>query len=128
MGAPLLRITPNSSVSKYVGDSSKLLTAYFEVAWKLRRAVIVVDECNAMFKAKKPTDAGGLHMSTSQFNTLLDRNFKVQREGRNRTIVICTANQHTSIDQAVFSRMEEVPMLPPQSAEERTCILKVRNC
>lgn len=56
LGRPLLALTPSSLLRKYVGDTSQLLRAAFSLAAKLGPCVLLVDEMDALFRARADGD------------------------------------------------------------------------
>ena len=115
---------PNAILNKYVGESPKILAAFFRVAWKLPRAVLILDEVDLIFwTTTREQDGAGMQTLISQFISLLDDTLKTHPE----TIVIATSNQPRHLDPRITSRMELLEVKAPGSVEERAQIIKVWN-
>lgn len=58
LNCPILSLSPSSVQRKYYGESTQTLRAFFNVATKLSRCAIVIDEIDALFSTRRDDDHG----------------------------------------------------------------------
>ena len=123
--ATFLAISSSALTSKWVGESSKLVKAMFEVARKRAPAVIFIDEIDSVLSAR--TD--GEHNASRQLKT----EFLVQFDGvRNKesseetphVLIIGATNRPWELDEAVRRRMAKRIFIPMPSPIARGTLLQ----
>ncbi len=92
--AAFFSVDPSQIKNKYVGESERNMRALFEAAWREPRAVIFLDECDALLGRK-----GNQQISTvTQFLQLADG----IRESENCLLILAATNRPWAIDPAVL--------------------------
>lgn len=117
--ATLVEINTNSLLSKYFGESGKLIGTAFENIFAMAQdpntlICVVMDEVETIASSRERSTSGsecgdGLR-ATNQLLTALDR----LRQKPN-VIVLCTSNLITAIDQAFLDRVDIKQMIPSPS-------------
>lgn len=115
-GAKFFNISASSLMSKWVGESEKLVRALFGVARHLQPAVIFIDEIDSMLTARSESDA--------ESSRRLKTEFLVQMDGAassrdDRVLVIGASNRPQELDQACRRRMAKRLYIPLPDARAR---------
>ncbi|NPA70586.1 MAG: ATP-binding protein [Crenarchaeota archaeon] len=108
-------------LSKYVGESPKILSAIFRLARERAPSVIFFDEIDAIAQSRDIDD----HPVTGLLQTLLTEldGFE-SKQDRGLIIVIAATNKPWLLDEAVLSRFEIKLYIPPPSRDVRIRMMK----
>jgi len=121
--ATFINVSVDRVLSRYVGDSPRMVSAIFRVAYRRAPSVIFFDEVEALTARREGREVAAGVVQT--FLTELD-GFKSKALGR-PVIVIAATNKPWMLDEAILSRFEKrvyVP-LPDRRARERIFELEI---
>ncbi|KAF2764477.1 P-loop containing nucleoside triphosphate hydrolase protein [Teratosphaeria nubilosa] len=117
----LVEINTNAMLSKYFGESGKLISTTFERVITMAQdkgafVCVIMDEVETIAGSREKSTSGsecadGLR-ATNQLLTVLDRLRRMPN-----VIVLCTSNLIGSIDQAFLDRVDIKQMIPCPSPE-----------
>lgn len=120
---PLVYVPVESVMSKWYGESEKILSKIFDACEKLGEAIIFIDEIDSLATAR----SGDMHEATRRVLSVLLR--KIEGfENKDRTIVIGATNRKQDLDEALLSRFDVSISFRLPSDEERSQILAVYAC
>ena len=119
-GMTFLAVSVADLVSKWVGESEKLIRSLFETARQNRPAIVFIDEIDSM--VSKREDSG-----SSEASSRMKTEFLVQMDGVNvdnrGVLVVAATNLPWAIDMAVRRRFEKRIYVPLPDAEARKSLL-----
>ena len=122
-GAKFFNISASSLMSKWVGESEKLVRALFGVARALQPAVIFIDEIDSMLSARSDSDAESSRRVKTEFLVQMDG---ASSSREDRVLVIGASNRPQELDQACRRRMPKRLYIPlPDEAARRTLVLRL---
>ncbi len=117
LGVDLQRIDLPSIVSKYIGESEKLLSKLFDAA-EYGGCILLFDEADAIFgKRSEVKDANDRYAN-------LEVSYLLQRMEAFRGLVILTTNQESNMDSAFMRRLRFVVQYPTPDADARVLLWK----
>lgn len=101
---PLMKLDLSAVLSKWLGETEKLLAQVFDVA-EIAGAVLVLDEAEALFRQRDTgqSGAGALATGVAYLLTRLDRYSGV---------LVATTNRIRDMDEAFFRRFDDFVVLP----------------
>jgi len=104
LGRPLIKLDLSSVLSKWLGETEKLLAQVFDVA-EVAGAVLVLDEAEALFRQRDTgqSGAGALATGVAYLLTRLDK-----FDG----VLVATTNRIRDMDEAFFRRFDDFIVLP----------------
>jgi hypothetical protein len=104
LGRPLMKLDLSAVLSKWLGETEKLLAQVFDVA-EIAGAVLVLDEAEALFRQRDTgqSGAGALATGVAYLLTRLDRYSGV---------LVATTNRIRDMDEAFFRRFDDFVVLP----------------
>ncbi|RMX75392.1 hypothetical protein D0869_11663 [Hortaea werneckii] len=114
--ATLVEVNTNSMLSKYFGESGKLIGAMFERVHTMAQdpaalVCVIIDEIETIAGSRERSTTGGECndglRATNQLLTALDRLRFLPN-----VIVLCTSNLTTAIDQAFLDRVDIKQLIP----------------
>ncbi|KAI7492558.1 hypothetical protein KC357_g1209 [Hortaea werneckii] len=114
--ATLVEVNTNSMLSKYFGESGKLIGAMFEKVHAMAQdpaalICVIIDEIETIAGSRERSTTGGECndglRATNQLLTALDRLRFLPN-----VIVLCTSNLTTAIDQAFLDRVDIKQLIP----------------
>ena len=121
--ATFFSVSSSDLVSKYVGESARLIKALFEMARAEKQAVIFIDEIDALASSR----GGGEESDASR---QIKTEFLVQMQGVGKTggnvLVLGATNYPESLDSAIRRRFEKRIEVSLPDAAARANIIK--NC
>lgn len=102
LGMPLYSVTASSLLSKWVGTSSKILASVYEQARnENRRAIVLIDDCEALSSARSEDNPSG----NSIIATFLDELDGISaKTAKNQPLTIFTSNLPELIDGGILDR------------------------
>jgi len=112
LGLDLYQVDLSQTVSKYIGETEKNLSALFDAA-EAGHAVLLFDEADSMFAKRTEVK------SSNDRYANLEVNFLLQRMESFTGISILTTNLEASIDEAFKRRLSFRIAFPLPEAEER---------
>ncbi|ESU42515.1 Putative AAA family protein [Giardia duodenalis] len=118
--ATFFSISSSDLVSKYVGESARLIKALFEMARAEKQAVIFIDEIDALASSR----GGGEESDASR---QIKTEFLVQMQGVGKTggnvLVLGATNYPESLDSAIRRRFEKrIEIVLPDAAARKNII------
>jgi SpoVK/Ycf46/Vps4 family AAA+-type ATPase len=123
-GTAFFNVKVSSILSKWVGDSSKIVTRLYEKAREMSPSVIFFDEFESLSPERDESTAGHERRLLSTILAELDG---LAEKGRSDIFVLTIAatNRPWDIDRAVLSRFEKKILIPLPDRESRTAILRI---
>lgn len=118
-------ISASTLVSKWMGESEKLVRTLFEMAKQLQPSVIFIDEVDSMLSARK---SEGEHEASRRLKT----EFLVQFDGigvnadKERVLVVAASNRPQELDEAArrrFTKRIYIPLPEAQTRQKLLCTL-----
>ena len=127
LSATFFSVKASQIVSKWVGESGRLISTLYRLARKFTRdgkpSIIFIDEFDALCKTR--SDEGQLHHQQMLAAILSEIDGFAQKGRRNMVLTIGATNRPWDLDAAVLSRFERRMMIPlPDDAarQEIFCI------
>ena len=119
-GSTFYSLSSSDLISKFVGESEKLIKTLFELARKEEAAIIFLDEIDSLVSARSENE----NESTKRVKT----EFLVQMDGAGheggRVLVLGATNIPWNLDQAMLRRFEKRIYIDLPDLEARTFLLK----
>lgn len=116
---PLVKLDLSSVLSKWLGETEKLLGQVFDVA-EASRSVLVLDEAEALLRQRDSGKGGGgmgaLSTGVAYLLTRLDSYTGV---------LVATTNRTKDLDEAFFRRFDDFVVLPIPDGEARLTLWKL---
>jgi len=111
---PLMKLDLSSVLSKWLGETEKLLAQVFDVA-EISSAVLVLDEAEALFRQRDAgqSGTGALATGVAYLLTRLDR-----FDG----VLVATTNRIRDMDEAFFRRFDDFVVLPIPDTDTREAL------
>ena len=111
---PLMKLDLSSVLSKWLGETEKLLAQVFDVA-EVSNAVLVLDEAEALFRQRDAgqSGTGALATGVAYLLTRLDR-----FDG----VLVATTNRIRDMDEAFFRRFDDFVVLPIPDTDTRASL------
>ncbi|MBD3406768.1 MAG: AAA family ATPase [Candidatus Lokiarchaeota archaeon] len=122
VNATFFNVSAANIVSKWLGESERLIMTLFDLARKNQPAIIFMDELDSVGVARSGDDVGGERRLKTQLLTELQGLSSKQDE---RITVIGATNLPWEIDFALRSRFEKRIHVPLPNKEARTEIFKI---
>jgi|TARA_B110000091_G_scaffold50038_1_gene55118 katanin p60 ATPase-containing subunit A1 len=112
-----------SLVSKYRGDSEKLVKTLFAVARHWSPSVVFIDEIDALVKARGgPTEHEGSRRLKTEFLTQMDG---ITSSSGGNVVVLATTNKPWDLDEALLRRLEKRIHVPLPNEEARMLLFQM---
>ncbi|XAR52169.1 Adenosinetriphosphatase [Bertholletia excelsa] len=121
-GAVFINVRISNLMSKWFGDSQKLVAAVFSLAYKLQPAIIFIDEVDSFLGQHRATENEALANMKTEFMALWD-GFTTDQNAR--VIVLAATNRPSELDEAILRRLPQVFEIGMPDHMERVQILKV---
>ncbi len=121
LGARFFYVSVDRILSRYVGDSPRMLAAVFRVARRKAPAIIFFDEVEVLARRR-----GGDEPATGVVQTFLTELEGASR-GREPVIVIAATNRPWDLDEAIVSRFQKRIYVPLPDKEARRAILEIHT-
>ncbi|MGQ4870750.1 MAG: AAA family ATPase [Candidatus Thorarchaeota archaeon] len=120
--ATFFNVSAANIVSKWLGESEKLVHALFEIARKNQPAIIFIDEIDSIGTARSGDDVGGERRMKTQLLTELQG---LASRSDERVTVIGATNLPWQLDFALRSRFEKRILVPLPDREARKRIFEI---
>eukprot|EP00010_Vexillifera_abyssalis_P009514 CAMPEP_0201549068 /NCGR_PEP_ID=MMETSP0173_2-20130828/5535_1 /ASSEMBLY_ACC=CAM_ASM_000268 /TAXON_ID=218659 /ORGANISM="Vexillifera sp., Strain DIVA3 564/2" /LENGTH=469 /DNA_ID=CAMNT_0047958613 /DNA_START=203 /DNA_END=1612 /DNA_ORIENTATION=+ len=117
VSVPLVYLPIESVMSKYYGDSEKMLSHIFDKVSELGEAIIFIDEIDALAGSR----SGDMHEATRRILSVLLRQIEGFEKNRN-TMVIGATNRKQDLDAALMSRFDVSVLFRLPTEHERAQI------
>lgn len=119
--ATFFSVSSSDLVSKWHGESERLVSNLFEMARKQRPSIIFIDEVDSMCSARGSNESDATSRMKTEFM------IQMQGVGKNQdgVLVLGATNLPWSLDQAIRRRFEKRIYIPLPSKEARHSIFKI---
>jgi len=121
--ASFFNVPLSSILSKYFGESSKLVSALFGVARKRNPSVLFLDEFESIAAERTGEESGAERRVLSSFLTELD-GLKTKSDPR-YILTIAATNAPRLLDRAILSRFQRKVLIPLPDPVARASILNI---
>ncbi|MHA1722806.1 MAG: AAA family ATPase [Candidatus Baldrarchaeia archaeon] len=122
--ATFFNVDAASLVSKWLGESEKLVKALFNLARQKQPSIIFIDEVDSIATARAEDDIGGERRLKTQLLIEMDG---LKDEGEERIIVLGATNRPWEIDPAMRRRFEKRIYVPLPDREARKEIFRIHT-
>jgi len=122
VNATFFNVSAANIVSKWLGESERLVMHLFQIARKNQPAIVFIDELDSIGVSRSGDDVGGERRMKTQLLTELQGLASEQDE---RVTVIGATNLPWEIDFALRSRFEKRIHVPLPDTEARAAILEI---
>eukprot|EP01029_Cantina_marsupialis_P026464 TRINITY_DN7132_c0_g1_i2.p1 TRINITY_DN7132_c0_g1~~TRINITY_DN7132_c0_g1_i2.p1 ORF type:complete len:345 (-),score=76.48 TRINITY_DN7132_c0_g1_i2:36-1070(-) len=120
-------IHPSMILSKWLGESSKLVSALFHVARKMSPSVIFIDEIDSLLSSRGSNESEASRRIKTEFLVQMDGLIKEEEE-ESRILVIGATNLPQTLDDAVIRRMPVHVYIPLPEPATRGALLTSLLC
>lgn len=121
-GAVFINVRVANLMSKWFGDSQKLVTAVFTLAQKLQPAIIFLDEVDSFLGQRRSSEQEAFTNMKTEFMSLWD-GFTTDQTAR--VTVLAATNRPEELDEAILRRLPRVFEVGMPSCIQRAKILEV---
>jgi SpoVK/Ycf46/Vps4 family AAA+-type ATPase len=122
--ATFFNVKVSSLLSKYFGESTKLISALYSVARRLSPAVIFLDEFESLTPARGSGESGAERRIVSTLLAELDG--LQAKDDDSFVLTICATNLPWLLDLAILSRFQRRIYVPLPDSEARNEIIKIQ--
>jgi SpoVK/Ycf46/Vps4 family AAA+-type ATPase len=123
LDATFFNVKVSSLLSKYFGESSKLITALFDAARRRAPSVVFLDEVDALAGNRDQSDNGAERRMLA--NLLSELDGVAQKGGDAFVLTMAATNAPWALDPAVLSRFERKVYIPLPDNAAREQILSI---
>eukprot|EP00850_Spirogloea_muscicola_P000471 SM000002S05551 [mRNA] locus=s2:744615:747572:- [translate_table: standard] len=109
-------------LSKWFGDSQKLVTAVFTLAHKLQPSIIFIDEVDGFLGQRRQADHEAMNNMKTEFMALWDG---FTTDEMSRVMVLAATNRPWELDEAILRRLPRHFEVGMPDAAQRMSILRV---
>ena len=124
--ATFFSISASSLTSKWVGESSKLVRALFDLANKKAPSVVFIDEIDSMLTKRKSSEHNGGRQLKTEFLVQFDGARTSERKGH--VLIIGATNRPWDLDEAVLRRLAKRVCIPLPDEIARRNIIENLMC
>ena len=124
LDATFFNVKVSNLLSKYFGESSKLVSSLYGEARQQAPSVIFLDEVDALTGSRDANDSGAERRMLA--NLLAELDGVSEKSDRRFVLTIAATNTPWSIDDAILSRFERKIFIPLPDAEARRQILDLQ--
>jgi SpoVK/Ycf46/Vps4 family AAA+-type ATPase len=124
--ATFFSISASSLTSKWVGESSKLVRALFDLANKKAPSVVFIDEIDSMLTKRKSSEHNGGRQLKTEFLVQFDGARTSERKGH--VLIIGATNRPWDLDEAVLRRLAKRVHIPLPDEIARRGIIENLMC
>ncbi len=124
--APFFEVKASSLLSKYFGESEKIIAQLFKEATENQPSIIFIDEIDSIILSRKTDINEGTRRVIGQMLTEID-GFSADKSSK--VIIIAATNRPWDLDDALLSRFQKkiyIP-LPDQKSRERIFELNLKG-
>lgn len=120
VGVPVVEMPVHAVLSKYVGDTPKMVHAFFEVAKSLAPSILFIDEAEALAVDRDRDRGPATGLAQALFRELDGLESKAGYTG---VLVVAATNKPWILDPAFRRRLDAHVYVPPPGPEARWRIL-----
>eukprot|EP00249_Psilotum_nudum_P010531 c22593_g1_i1 orf=504-1661(+) len=120
--AVFINVQTATLMSKWFGDSQKLVTAVFTLAHKLQPSIIFIDEVDSILGQRRSTDHEAVTNMKTEFMALWD-GFTTDQNAQ--VMVLAATNRPWELDEAILRRLPLAFEVGMPDLLQRTSILQV---
>lgn len=124
LDATFFAVKVSDLMSRYYGDSPKLVQALYEEARSHGHAVIFLDEFDALAASRSSDDSSADRRLLVSLLTELDG--LTEKGGDSHVITIAATNRPWDLDEAILSRFEKSTCIPLPDAAARKALLHLQ--
>lgn len=122
-----LNVSAASLLSKWFGESQKMIRSLYEVAWSHAPSIIFIDEFDGLFGGT--SSSGKDESEASSTMVQIQRELQQYMDGihtpeENPTVTIAATNFPKSLSDPLIRRFDRILYVPPPSPEVILCLLK----
>ncbi|CAA6668625.1 unnamed protein product [Spirodela intermedia] len=121
-GAVFINVKLSTLMCKWFGESQKLVTAVFTLAYKVQPAIIFLDEVDGFLGKRRATGHEESNRIKTEFMSLLD-GFTTDQKAH--VMVLAATNRPSELDEAILRRLPQAFEIGIPDRSERVNILKV---
>ena len=116
---PLYSVSAATLLSKWMGESQKMIRTLFEVAWETSPSIIFIDEFDGLFGSPSPSSSGSDSSSTA---IQIQKELQQFMDGLytplvNQTVTIAATNFPWHLQLSQIRRFDRVLYIPPPILE-----------
>jgi vacuolar protein-sorting-associated protein 4 len=120
-GSTFMQVTISKIMSKYVGESERLVEMLFRVARENKPVVMFIDEVDALVSQRND----GEHEVSRKVKNMFLQEMDGVGSQNSGVLVLCATNMPWTLDDAFLRRMQRRIYIPRPCAESRASILSV---
>lgn len=120
-GCTFFNLSASSLVSKFMGDSEKMLRKVFAAAYQLAPSIIFVDEIDSVLTSRKDNEEEHCRRLKTEFLTQMEG---ISTSDSDHVVVIAATNLPQELDQAALRRFAKKIYVGPPSHEARIAFLE----
>lgn len=124
LDATFFAVKVSDLMSRYYGDSPKLVQALYEEARSHGHAVVFLDEFDALAASRSSDDSSADRRLLVSLLTELDG--LTEKGGDSHVITIAATNRPWDLDEAILSRFEKSTCIPLPDAAARQALLQLQ--
>lgn len=121
LDATFFSVKVSDLLSRYFGDSPKLVQALYDEARSCGNSVIFLDEFDALAASRSGGDTSADRRLLVSLLTELDG--LKEKDGGNQVLTICATNRPWDLDEAILSRFEKTIYIPLPDEQARRRLL-----
>lgn len=121
--ATFFNVKVGDVLSKYFGESSKLISSLYRKAVEMGPSVVFLDECDALGGSRESSDSGAERRTLTSLLTEIDG--LDGKDARSRVLTMGATNEPWRLDPALLSRLALRILIPLPDAEARLEILRI---
>lgn len=118
---PIINISPSTLFRKYIGDTNQLLKAVFTLSQKLQPCILLIDEMDALFRARYESE----HSIDREVKTEFMQLWDALVDRKDAVLVLGASNMPELLDPAIQRRFERSFLIGIPSKKSRVKILKI---
>jgi vacuolar protein-sorting-associated protein 4 len=122
-GATFLTVSTSDLMSKWLGESEKLIQALFDAARKETKAVIFIDEIDSLLSERSDQDSEASRRIKTQFLIEIDGVGK----SMDGILLLAATNTPWALDPAVRRRFEKKIYIPLPDKEARIGLIRLKT-
>jgi SpoVK/Ycf46/Vps4 family AAA+-type ATPase len=118
---PIINISPSTLFRKYIGDTNQLLKAVFTLSEKLQPCILMIDEMDALFRARYESE----HSIDREVKTEFMQLWDALVDRKDAVLVLGASNMPELLDHAIQRRFERSFLIGLPNKKSRANILKI---
>jgi len=123
LDATFFNVEVDKLVSKYFGESSKIISALYAVARRMSPSVVFLDDFESLTPPRGESESGAERRIVSTFLVALDG--LATKDDKSYVLTIGATNLPWTLDNAILSRFQKYIYVPLPDAQARRTILEI---